>query len=555
MDRQAPFFFTSLIRFVLTCALMVWALDYIYHTDPFIKWGSIALVIVMAISMIRASFRLLGSSLHAAYQQELYKDSQTPSNRFGSARFAHKSDPFIRKMSNTKGLFLGVLNDVILFFDPFAPGMGHMLTYAPSRTGKTTSVVIPALLHWSSGSIFVTDVKGELAAITAAARKRMGHKVILFNPFNVLGLGGMKFNPLSILLNDIRKNQGRNLHDLVLLFGLLLIPHKEEKNTFFRNGGRRFLVSLLLYLAVFDKKDCHLPGLRDLVWASRTKQLEAAEIMQCTDAYGGLIKKYGTHLQELLDPSYIKTFGGMRDYAIDTTQIYDSHTDFGKCLMKNEFDIDEVLDERTTLFSIIPEEKLDSHGTTNGMLSAIFFERISAKEKPTKFLMIMEEMGNLGLIPNFQKALTLLPGKGLRLWVIAQSRKQPLEIYGKNIAAILEEQSSMIQQWAIRDHEDQKLWSERIGQTTQKAYNLSHDPRDPNSPWKMSINERAAPVISQDKIGQMDKDLQFIWISGNPVILAERLAYYQIEPWRSQAQKSPYHPDGYPKNKPVRYKL
>jgi len=555
MNTQPPGFLSTVLRLTFSCVLMFVGLHYLQNFDPLIKWSSYVLVILMGLAVIKQTFQLLGLSVHTAIQVDLDTYSKIPSGNFGQARFANTNDAFIKIMAKGKGLFLGVIDGVMLFFDPFASGNGHMVTYAPARTGKTISVVIPALMYWFGGSLFVTDVKGELAAITMKFRQLMGQTVLLFDPFNVLGTGGLRFNPLSILLIDIRENNGKNLHDLALLIGLLLIPRKEEKNEFFRNGGRRFVIALLLYLAVFDKKNCHLPGLRDLVWASNEEKIKIAELMQCTDAYGGLLKNYGNHLYELLNPSYIKTFGAMRDYAIDSTQIYDGHTNFGKSLMTSDFDPRDLLNRKTTLYNIIPEDKLESHGVVIGFIAALYFELIAMQKDSAPILFLMEEMGNLGSIPNLSKALSLLPSKGLRLWMIFQSRRQPVEIYGKNIAGLIDEQSSMHQQWNIRDLDDQKHWCERIGQSTQKTYNLNHDPLDPLTPWKPSVGERSSPVMSADETGRMNNDLQLIWISGNPVIVAKRAAYYEVEPWRSRAQKNPYHPDGYPKDKPVRYWL
>lgn len=53
----------------------------------------------------------------------------------------------------------------------------------------------------------------------------------------------------------------------------------------------------------------------------------------------------------------------------------------------------------------------------------------------------------------------------------------------------------------------------------------------------------------------MSNHLQLISIDGAEVIQAERILYFQIEPFRSNAEINPLHPEGYPKDKPVRYEL
>lgn len=62
-------------------------------------------------------------------------------------------------------------------------GEGSMLVVAPSGAGKTASVVIPNLIACGA-SVIVLDVKGELYKITADQRRKSGHDVYQFAPFN-----------------------------------------------------------------------------------------------------------------------------------------------------------------------------------------------------------------------------------------------------------------------------------------------------------------------------------------------------------------------------------
>jgi type IV secretion system protein VirD4 len=65
------------------------------------------------------------------------------------------------------------------------PGPGHLITVAPTRSGKGRDVIIPALLDWPYSAI-VIDPKGELACVTSARRRRFG-KVIYLDPYGLVG--------------------------------------------------------------------------------------------------------------------------------------------------------------------------------------------------------------------------------------------------------------------------------------------------------------------------------------------------------------------------------
>src|SRR5215467_11775879 len=55
-------------------------------------------------------------------------------------------------------------------------GEGHLITFAPTATGKTSGPVITnALTH--PGQLIVLDMKGEVHAATADARQAMGQDV------------------------------------------------------------------------------------------------------------------------------------------------------------------------------------------------------------------------------------------------------------------------------------------------------------------------------------------------------------------------------------------
>jgi type IV secretion system protein VirD4 len=433
-----------------------------------------------------------------------------------------------------------------------------MLTYAPSRTGKTISVIIPALMHWFGGSLFVTDIKGELTKITAKFRKMKGQNVLIFNPFDVLGIKGLKFNPLRVLVEDIMNNQGKELHDLARSIAFQLISEKPNDmgdGIFFRNGGRRLILALLLYMAVFKADTCNLPTLRKLVWSSSEEKAVIAKQLQESKWFSGLLQDYGNALSDMLAPEYVKTFGAFSDNAMSALEIYDAHSPMGQAMSDSDFSINDVLDGKTTFYLILPESKIETHGGALGLIATLLLEAIAAAPKPSPIMMLLEEMGNIGKIPNLSKTLSLLPGKGARLWMVFQSKRQPIEIYGQQMAGLIEEQSSMQQSWSIRGEADQKTWSMRTGNRTQKARSLARDPNNPHSPWRLSINERSASVLSVDEIGRMNTNHQLIAIDGQVVIKAEKLAYFQIEPWRSMAEKSPYHPGEYPKGMIVRHKL
>ncbi len=116
------------------------------------------------------------------------------SDSHGSARFATKVERAPLAMTPA-GLLIGRDPDsgALLRY----AGPAHLLTMAPTRTGKGVGTIIPNLLTLER-SILCIDPKGENAMITAKARNRFG-RVHILDPFGVTGLPSSAFNPLGRL--------------------------------------------------------------------------------------------------------------------------------------------------------------------------------------------------------------------------------------------------------------------------------------------------------------------------------------------------------------------
>jgi type IV secretion system protein VirD4 len=60
-------------------------------------------------------------------------------------------------------------------------GKEHILTFAPTRSGKGVGLILPTLLTWKE-SMICTDIKGELWELTSGYRKSIGNTCLRFEP-------------------------------------------------------------------------------------------------------------------------------------------------------------------------------------------------------------------------------------------------------------------------------------------------------------------------------------------------------------------------------------
>src|ERR1700733_11903666 len=73
----------------------------------------------------------------------------------------------------------------------------HLITVAPTRSGKGRGVIVPNLLHYA-GPVVVLDPKGENYQVTARRRREMGQPVIKLDPFHVLDEHTDGLNPFDV---------------------------------------------------------------------------------------------------------------------------------------------------------------------------------------------------------------------------------------------------------------------------------------------------------------------------------------------------------------------
>jgi hypothetical protein len=74
----------------------------------------------------------------------------------------------------------------------------HLLTIAPTGSGKGRGVLIPNILTYC-GPALVLDIRGELYQVTARRRRELGHQVVKLDPFRVIDDRTDGLNPLDVL--------------------------------------------------------------------------------------------------------------------------------------------------------------------------------------------------------------------------------------------------------------------------------------------------------------------------------------------------------------------
>ena len=114
-------------------------------------------------------------------------------------------------------------------------GDGHLITFAPTGTGKTSGPVITnALKH--PGQLIVLDMKGEVFAATAEARRAMGQEVCVLD-LRDDGVPG-SLNPL-----DLAVSCGTDIAAVARSFAAELIERGSDERDRFWNDWAETMIA------------------------------------------------------------------------------------------------------------------------------------------------------------------------------------------------------------------------------------------------------------------------------------------------------------------------
>jgi type IV secretion system protein VirD4 len=320
-------------------------------------------------------------------------------------------------------------------------GDGHLITFAPTGTGKTSGPVIcNALKH--PGQLIVLDMKGEVHAATAQARRALKQKV------HVLDLrDGAKSDSLNPL--DLMVRCGTDIAAMARSFAAELIERAEERDKFWNDWAETMITGGIAWL-VADRppEERRLSALFDL-FTSDDAALAIAMLMDEKEnvRIRAARRAFATFLQ-LSDRE-------TRPSVLGTTQthlrLFDSDL-IRKLTDKSSIDIDAfIAGKPMSIYIIVPPHRLTAYRPLLRLwLSGLILAMTQRKSLPKeRTLMLCDEIGNLGKIDAFITAATLMRSWGLTLWSFWQNPAQ-LQIYGAQANTIVDN-AGVVQAFGVRN--------------------------------------------------------------------------------------------------------
>lgn len=390
---------------------------------------------------------------------------------FGSAKWATFDYLMQRGLFQNTGFLLGEFLHNTQRAALCYEGARHLLTVAPTRSGKGVSSIIPNLLTYG-GSALVVDPKGENALITAARRGAgLEQKIMLVDPWDIaacrLNLKPSCFNPLDWII----AGDPDAVENAFLLADALVVPQGGGESRFWDDEAKALLTGIILYVATAAEEAGHrtLARVRDILTLD-------------TESQNDIWRKMYAHPNPVVSTTGARTAAKDDRLFSNVMASAQSHTHFldspriRESLSRSDFSFEALKSSPMTIYLILPADRLKTFDRWLRLLiqQAITVNARNIDVKPKKpVLFLLDEMPSLGRLESVEQAYGLMAGFGMQLWGIAQDLSQLAKIYGEHGWQTFVSNSGVIQYFGSRDKMTAEYFSSLCGVTTVEVHNFS----------------------------------------------------------------------------------
>ena len=323
-------------------------------------------------------------------------------------------------------------------------GPEHILCYAPTRSGKGVGLVIPTLLSWTESAV-ITDLKGELWALTAGYRQSIGQKVIRFEP---AAEGFAHWNPLA----EIRVGTPNEVGDAQNLANMIVDPDGkglEGNDAHWKKTAFAMYTGLILHVLYKEKNgdlDGEVASMRTIDNLLSDKDKKISELWEDMKTYkhlgdkphpvvaaaatdqadrpeeeaGSVLSTVKSNLSLYRDPIVTENTASS-DFKI--RDIMNCNQPVSVYVVTQPNDKSRLKPLIRIFINMTVRLLADKMKFINGRAESCNHHRL---------LMMLDEFPSLGKLDIMQESLAFVAGYGIKCYLICQDLSQLKNDYGQN---------------------------------------------------------------------------------------------------------------------------
>lgn len=503
-----------------------------YLSESWLSYLIMGVLLVMTL-MIRWRLR--------AYKLSVQRNSQDTSSNLGAARMASIQDISHYGLRAETGGLIGKDRAGYLRMRQLT----DRLILAYRGGGKTSSLLVPFILDHLHISKLMTDIKGELCAITAKKAIDAGRDVFIIDPFQVIKSLGIDIkthciNPLAYINQNDRLEKDRYIASLAAALCSTDHVARSETEAHFIENAQIILEGILdYYTDQFhgDPEQMNLVGLHDW-W------LELAN-----DPKGCVIQKMKSGSHKARAAAAQMSVAGKDESGSMKTTIYRQlqwlrSENVRNIFVKDEVDMDAFLAGGADIYVVLPEDMIKSYSRMVRVVMALV--KVKIIQSPTSqlkqdYCFVLDELGQFGYSPDVEQVINTLRSRGVKVWASFQTIGQ-VEVYRDD--AIFK--GMPVKHFLGSDDIKTLEWMQKLGdKTTVLTENLSRNTSAarqgarPSVSESYSVSETATDLIHLSDIREMPQDEQYVFIRGMRPIRCQKAYYFNEALYTGRYEPNP----------------
>ncbi|MEI6707720.1 MAG: type IV secretory system conjugative DNA transfer family protein [Methylococcales bacterium] len=422
----------------------------------------------------------------------------------------------------------------------------HLLSIAPTRTGKGRGLILPNLLHLPNHSVFVIDPKGENALVSAKYRKEQGHEIIIFNPYGIFAdkfkeLGFTQFQCFNPLANLDPESDSFTDDVAIIAEALVYDDNGGSKDSHWIDSARGLIEFLITYLVIQENEQATLGRLRSILsggYSTLEKEVLDKAIKNPNPMIYENVGRYSKDTNEI--HSVIAT-------AETQTRILKSKS-ICSALDGEAFNFEQMKHKKMSVYLVLPSERLVTHARYLRLVLLVAMSQFMRSEKGEhQVLMMLDEFANLGKLNIIEHGYSLIAGHGVTLWSFVQNLTQLQNLYPKNWETFIANSEvvtvSDVNDVTTADYFNRRAGKEEVRKTTSKAETdesngetrRHHSNTTTNMVWEDSL-----PVTT---LYNAPPYTLFLFFSGQAMpTVCTKLMYDHDSSFKARAAPHPMHP-------------
>lgn len=372
-------------------------------------------------------------------------------DKYGYAKFANEGIIRKMKLNFDSGIVFGLMRRSFLERILYPTKKGRTirsnqplstLLMAPPGTGKTSGIIIPTLLTIEN-SVVIHDPKGELYDTTHLARRKLGHKVLVFD---IDDPKSIQFNPFAI--NKIPKEPEQIKPYAVNIANIIFKASTKEDNTnYFINAARNAFLTAALFL-IYKNGFTSLVEIRNKIVEDDDIIRTFKEMKEEDEADFKIMNKPLKKILEgdvnsvlISSASADQWAGVMGSLAEKLDNFSDSKIAAIVDCEQSSFNAEDLRKEKTSIYLRVKDKDKNKLKPVISMIfESIGTELISKQPDPTdnQVTFILDEFVRLGRVDVLTDLTAISRGYNFNQIFVIQDLEQISNTYSKEYMSILE---------------------------------------------------------------------------------------------------------------------